>query len=63
MELAAKYGGEIMIEQFIPGRELTCGVLGDEALIPGEIFPKGEVFDYESKYQSGRGEARCSPPT
>ncbi len=53
LTLAEKYGGETMIEQFIPGRELTCGVLGDEALIPGEIFPKGEIFDYASKYQSG----------
>ena len=53
LALAGEYGGEIMIEQFIPGREFTCGVLGDEALVPGEIFPKGEVFDYESKYQSG----------
>ncbi len=53
LALAGQYGGEIMIEQFIPGRELTCGVLGDEALIPGEIFPAGEVFDYQSKYQAG----------
>lgn len=53
LELAERYGGETMIEQFIPGRELTCGVLGDGALMPGEIFPKGEIFDYESKYQSG----------
>ena len=51
--LAAEYGGETMVEQFIPGRELTCGVLGDEALMPGEIFPAGEIFDYHSKYQSG----------
>ncbi len=53
LELAGRYEGETMLEQFIPGRELTCGVLGDEALMPGEIFPKGEIFDYESKYQSG----------
>ena len=53
LELARRYGSEIMLERFIPGRELTCGVLGDEALAPGEIFPKGEIFDYESKYQSG----------
>ncbi len=53
LALAAKYGGEIMVEQFIPGRELTCGVLGGEALVPGEIFPAGEIFDYQSKYQKG----------
>jgi D-alanine-D-alanine ligase len=54
LELAARYEGETMIEQFIPGRELTCGVLGDEALAPGEIFATGEVFDYQSKYQKGK---------
>ena len=53
LDLAAQYEGETMIEQFIPGRELTCGVLGDEALAPGEIFVPGEVFDYQSKYQKG----------
>ena len=53
LALAAQYEGETMIEQFIPGRELTCGVLGDEALAPGEIFVPGEVFDYQSKYQHG----------
>ena len=55
LALAREYGAErdIMVEQFIPGRELTCGVLGDEALVPGEIFPQGEIFDYQSKYQSG----------
>ena len=55
LALAAQYEGETMIEQYIPGRELTCGVLGDDALAPGEIFVQGEVFDYQSKYQ---GQAR-----
>ena len=55
LALAAQYEGETMIEQFIPGREMTCGVLGDDALAPGEIFVQGEVFDYQSKYQ---GQAR-----
>jgi D-alanine-D-alanine ligase len=44
---------EVMLERFIPGRELTCGVLAGEALAVGEIVSKGEVFDYESKYQEG----------
>jgi D-alanine-D-alanine ligase len=44
---------EVMIEQFIPGREFTVGVLEGKALAVGEIIPKGEIFDYESKYQVG----------
>jgi D-alanine-D-alanine ligase len=51
--LAQKYDPEVVIERYVPGRELTVGVLDGEALAVGEIFPKGELFDYESKYQSG----------
>ncbi|HEY4735151.1 MAG TPA: D-alanine--D-alanine ligase [Gemmatimonadaceae bacterium] len=50
---ASKYDDEVMIEQFIPGRELTVGVLGDVALPVGEIFPKHEIYDYECKYTAG----------
>lgn len=51
---AFRYDGEVMLERFIPGRELTCGVLGGQALAVGEIIPRrGEIFDYESKYQHG----------
>jgi len=53
VELAAKYDDEVMIERFIPGREFTVPVLGDDALPVGEIIPKNEIFDYESKYQPG----------
>lgn len=54
---AGKYDDEVMLEKFIPGRELTVGILGDRALAVGEIFPKrGEIFDYESKYQPGGAE-------
>ena len=42
-----------MVERFIPGRELTVGILDGEALPVGEIITKGEVFDYEAKYQKG----------
>jgi D-alanine-D-alanine ligase len=45
-----------MVEQFIPGRELTVGVLGDVPLPVGEIVPKHELFDYESKYTPGMSE-------
>jgi D-alanine-D-alanine ligase len=41
-----------MLEQFIPGRELTVAVLADEALAVGEIIlPANQIFDYEAKYQ------------
>jgi D-alanine-D-alanine ligase len=53
---AVRWDDEVMIEQFIPGRELTVGVLGDEALPVGEIVPRHELFDYECKYTPGMSE-------
>jgi D-alanine-D-alanine ligase len=50
---ALKYDDEVMIEQFIAGRELTVGILGDLALPVGEIIPKHEIYDYECKYTPG----------
>lgn len=50
---AFHHDDEVMLERFVPGRELTVGILADRALAVGEIIPKGEVFDYESKYQAG----------
>jgi D-alanine-D-alanine ligase len=47
---AFKYDDEVMLEQFISGRELTVGILGNEALPIGEIIPKHELYDYECKY-------------
>jgi D-alanine-D-alanine ligase len=53
IEEAAKYDDEVMIERFVPGRELTVGVLGDIALPVGEIIAKHEIYDYECKYTPG----------
>jgi D-alanine-D-alanine ligase len=50
---ALRYDDEVMLEQFVPGRELTVAILGDEALPVGEIFPKHEIYDYECKYTAG----------
>ena len=50
---AFRFDDEVMLERFVPGRELTVGVLADQPLAVGEIFPKNEIFDYESKYQTG----------
>jgi len=53
---AGEFDDEVMIEAFIPGRELTVGVLDDQALSVGEIIPKHEIFDYECKYTPGMSE-------
>lgn len=53
IEEASKYDDEVMIERFVPGRELTVGVLGDIALPVGEIISKHEIYDYECKYTPG----------
>ena len=53
LSLAQRYDDEVMVERFIPGRELTVGVLEGRALPAGEIIAPGEVFDYQAKYQAG----------
>lgn len=53
IERASAYDSEVMLESFVPGREFTVGILDGVALPVGEIFAPGEVFDYQSKYQSG----------
>ena len=51
--LARRYDDEVMVERFVPGRELTVGILQGKALVPGEIIPRHEIFDYECKYTPG----------
>ncbi len=50
---AGRFDDEVMVEAFVPGRELTVGILEDEALAVGEIIPRHEIFDYECKYTPG----------
>jgi D-alanine-D-alanine ligase len=59
LDLAFEYGEEVLVERFIPGRELTVAVLGEEALPLVEIRPKGGHYDYESKYTAGRSDYFC----
>lgn len=40
----------ILVERFVDGRELTVGIVGDEALPPIEIVPATTYYDYEAKY-------------
>jgi D-alanine-D-alanine ligase len=50
-----------MIEQFVPGRELTIGVLEGHPLAVGEIIPRHEIFDYECKYTPGMSQEIFPP--
>jgi D-alanine-D-alanine ligase len=47
---AGKYDRELLVEKFIAGRELTIGILGDQALPILEIIPKGGFYDFTNKY-------------
>lgn len=48
------YGDVVMVERYIPGRELTCAVMGEVALGVTEIVPVGDTFyDYDAKYAEG----------
>jgi D-alanine-D-alanine ligase len=47
------FGEEVLIERYIPGKELTCAVLGDRSLDVIEIVPATRFYDYEAKYAAG----------
>lgn len=53
LNLAREHGNAILIEEFIAGREITVGVVGDEVLPIVEIVPAHDFYDYECKYQTG----------
>jgi D-alanine-D-alanine ligase len=59
---AFEHDDEVMIEQFVAGRELTVGILGGEALPVGEIIPKHEIYDYECKYTAGMADELFPAP-
>jgi D-alanine-D-alanine ligase len=46
-------GDEVLVERFIPGRELTVAVMGERALCVTEILPATAFYDYEAKYAAG----------
>jgi len=47
------YGERVIVEKYIAGKELTCAVIGDEALGVIEIVPTVRFYDYEAKYAPG----------
>jgi D-alanine-D-alanine ligase len=68
IDQALSYGNEVLIEEYLDGEEVTCGVLGNDpglepvALVPTQIIPKQrDFFDYEAKYTPGASE-EITPP-
>ncbi len=56
VETAMRYNSALVVEEYIPGREITVAVLGEEALPLVEIRPKHGIYDYECKYTKGLSE-------
>ena len=53
VKTAAAFGREILVERYIPGREITAAILDGEALPLVEIIPDGGFYDYKRKYTKG----------
>lgn len=56
---AFRFGDKVIIEEFIAGREITVGILGETALPIVEICPKKGFYDYPHKYTRGATEYIC----
>ncbi len=62
LEKAFRFGTPVLTERFIRGREVTVGIVGNEALPVVEIRPLSGFFDFEAKYQKGRTEYLVPAP-
>ncbi|MBC8125205.1 MAG: D-alanine--D-alanine ligase [Candidatus Kapabacteria bacterium] len=59
IHLAGQFTESILVERYIPGRELTVTVLGNDSLPIIEIAPKDGYYDYANKYTKGKTEYFC----
>ena len=59
MGAAFRYDDDVLVEEYIKGREFSVGILGGKALPVIEIIPKSGWYDYENKYQAGATEEIC----
>lgn len=59
LEKSFCYEDEVIVEEYIRGREFACGIISGKALPPIEIIPKTGFFDYANKYQDGATEEVC----
>ncbi|MFH0890787.1 MAG: D-alanine--D-alanine ligase family protein [Candidatus Liptonbacteria bacterium] len=58
LEDAFQYDRKVVLEEFIPGREIECSVLGNQnpiASVPGEVIARHEFYSYEAKYLDDKG--------
>ncbi len=62
IQLAQRFGSDVLVESFIPGRELTVTILEGRALPAVEIVPGNEIYDYEAKYTPGLSEYLVPAP-
>src|SRR5207249_1820947 len=60
--LSRRYGRDALIEKFIPGRELSIAVFGDQTFPVIEIRPTHGIYDYECKYTKGMSNYLCPAP-
>ncbi|MGD9537218.1 MAG: D-alanine--D-alanine ligase [Alphaproteobacteria bacterium] len=56
------FGEQVLVERYIPGREVQVAVMGDRALGAIEIRPEGRFYDYEAKYTAGRAKHLMPAP-
>ena len=56
---AFRYDDDVLVEEYIKGREFSVGILGGKALPVIEIIPKNGWYDYENKYQEGATDEVC----
>ena len=57
-----RYDGEVLVETFIPGRELTVGIVGETALPVIEILAPDGWYDFDAKYTKGQSRHLCPAP-
>jgi len=53
LELAASYGGGVLVEEYVAGMEVHVAILEEEAIGAIQVIPAGEFYDYKAKYKSG----------
>lgn len=62
LRAALRFDSEALVEERIPGREVTVGILGREALPVVEVRPREGQYDYDNKYTAGRTDYFCPAP-